>query len=380
MAKTKKSEADTEVQVIGESLEDRIKAIQQIAKKSKFNLITGSQLESFRFLKVGIPPIDVLGGPCFGRFVVVYGASGSGESTYIYRCIAAAQKEEPTKVAVLLDVEGRIDPTWMSIQGVDLEKLVIVQGEQTLEDYCEAFRRIVQTGGVSIAVIDTVSAMTPKIMFQETLSEHNVMNRDHVAKDAIKIQQFIRLTKEDIFKNNVACVLVAQVRTHGIGSYATHDGLSGGNMLKHMAIQIWCFRAMLGKADVESERITIEGKPIDVIKGFKVKAILEKDTGPNTKKVAFLPFVVGVGYDEQEALINAALTYECIEKSSATKFRWTTVTGEIVEGKRTFIKDFFKSNKVETSRLSKLVTEKHYKQETNNDGPKEKEEEVGEQG
>jgi recombination protein RecA len=340
---------------------ENLAKVLRLAQDNKIKLLKASELKPFKFLQSGLPQIDALGGPCLGRFVVIYGPKGGGKTTYLYRCIANAQKNMPNKITVLVDAEGRIDPSWMEAQGVDLEKLMVIQGHDTLEDYCNALRLLMNSGAVSIAAIDTISAMTPREMKEEAANEKNLMNRNFVARDATKIQQFIRLTKEDIFKNEVACVIVSQARTHGIGGRHTYVGLSGGNMLMHMALQIWQFTVMGNKSESVYRMVSVDGRPTKLLESFHIKALLEKDTGPNTRQVAYLPFTVGVGYDTDEAEVGAALRYGCIPEVARYSYRWTDNNGEEVKLRgRDNVKIYFRQHPEEREKLKDLIALAHH--------------------
>ena len=339
-----------------------MKKLFKLAADKGIKLVRGSELKSFQYVSSGLPQIDALGGACIGRFTVIYGPEGSGKSTYLYRQIAAFQRTFPDKIPCLVDAEQRIEPTWMQAQGVDTENLAIIQGHKTMEEFCNAARQLACSGLISYIAIDTISAMKPAIMFQETNTEKNILNRDHVAKDAVKITQFIGLINADIFNNNVACIIVAQARTHGIGGRVTYLGLSGGYMLKHMATQIWQFMQLKSAGDVTYENITVDSKPVKVVTAFKIRALLEKDTGPNPRRVAILPFVVGVGFDDIESVIGSGLRFGCIEETGKARFRWVDTNGE--EHKlhgRANVMDYFKAAPLEIERLKEAVAITHHK-------------------
>ena len=306
-----------------------IKDLMRLASKRGFKLKLASEIEPFEYIPSGLPQMDNLGGPCLGRFVVIYGAEGSGKSTMAYRYITSAQKKYPEKICLLVDAEHRVDPVWMEQQGVSLERLLIIDSCDTLEEYCQAAIDIIQTGAVSLCVIDTISAMTPAYSLEEKSSAH-ALERDHVAIDARKTQQFIKLVTSDVFKHKTAVLIVAQTRTHGIGSMYTYEGLSGGHHQKHMALQIWQF-SRTGKSDCEYQKVVIDGNTVNELASYMVRAKLEKDTGPNLGKAAFVRFRVGIGFDLLESVINAAIRFDIIKRTGGIH-----ITKNAFKVKRTF--------------------------------------------
>jgi len=350
-----KTEKEEKTLTPEQSRKKALRKIRDLSAKRGWKLKLGSDLKEFEFLRSGMPQLDELGGPVKGRFVIIYGSIGSGKSTASYNYIAQAQKDFPDQIVLLVDAEGRAQPDWMHLQGVDLDNLIVINSEKTLEDYCNAIKDIVGTGLVSLCVIDTISAMTPKIMLEETASD-KAMDRNHIAKDAIKIQQFLKITNHDFFSNETACLIIGQARTHGIGGMSTYEGLSGGNMQKHMALQIWQYRALRSEKDCEFASVDIDGHKVKVIKAFRIKALLEKDTGPNVRKAAYLPFVVGVGFDIIDSWIRTGLRQGCIVETSKARFEWTDSNGEVVKihGKEKVV-TYFKDNEEEYRTLSQRV-------------------------
>ena len=99
-----------------------------------------------------------IGGLPRGHIVEVFGHESSGKSTIALQAIAAAQ--QAGCIAAYIDAEGTFDARYAKNLGVDLESLVLVRptgGER-------AFRillQLVQSGGIDLAVIDSLTALDP---------------------------------------------------------------------------------------------------------------------------------------------------------------------------------------------------------------------------
>ena len=335
----------------------------ELAKARGFNLKLGSELEEFEYVPIGLPNFDTKGGACRGRFIVMFGPAGSTKTTLVYRMIAAFQKKFPDQSCLLISPERRNSPSWMATQGVSLDDLLILEDAEALEDYCEAALRLIKTGSISFVAVDTVSMMMPRgYLSKEDKPDVNLMDKELVALDARKIGQWIRMTNGPIFSTNTACVLVSQARTHGIGSRHAYIDLSGGHMQRHMANQIWQMTPMTSESDAVYKLIdTGEGKKVKVCTSFKVKALLKKDTGPNTGRIAYLDFRPGVGFDDALSVTNSGVFYGIVTKPSAAIYSWTDSQGVVqnFHGKPKVI-EYFQANSPEKDRLAEMILKAYH--------------------
>ena len=74
-----------------------------------------------------------IGGIPRGRIIEVYGPEGSGKTTVCLHIIAEAQKRGG--IAVFIDAEHALDPTYARALGVNIDELLVSQpdsGEQAL--------------------------------------------------------------------------------------------------------------------------------------------------------------------------------------------------------------------------------------------------------
>ncbi len=110
----------------------------------------------------GIFMIDfaTLGGIPIGRSTQLLGERSAGKSTLACKVIADAQRTHPDQTAVFVDIEGALDQVWAEAQGVDLDRLEVVEshtGEMAV-DIIEAIARSKESG---IIVIDSLAMLTP---------------------------------------------------------------------------------------------------------------------------------------------------------------------------------------------------------------------------
>src|SRR5438093_9824588 len=96
-----------------------------------------------------------IGGVPRGRIIEVYGPEGSGKTTVCLHIIAEAQRAGG--IAVFIDAEHALDPTYSRTLGVNIDELLVAQpdhGEQALE----IADIMVRSGAVDIVVVDSVAA------------------------------------------------------------------------------------------------------------------------------------------------------------------------------------------------------------------------------
>lgn len=105
---------------------------------------------------------------------LIYGYTGGGKSTISLKAIGNAQKLLPDHESVFINVEGRYDRVWAQKQGVDTDKLWLVNpptGEAALDIAEEIINKV---DNLSILVLDSLAALTP-IAEMERSVEDNLM-------------------------------------------------------------------------------------------------------------------------------------------------------------------------------------------------------------
>ena len=118
-----------------------------------------ADIESTSTGSIGLDIALGIGGIPKGRVVEVYGPESSGKTTLTLHCVAEEQKKGG--VCAFIDAEHALDPIYARKLGVDLDELLISQpdtGEQALE----IVDTLTRSGAVSMIVVDSVAALTPK--------------------------------------------------------------------------------------------------------------------------------------------------------------------------------------------------------------------------
>ena len=113
-------------------------------------------------ISTGSLSLDValgIGGLPKGRIVEIYGPESSGKTNLALHVIAEAQKKGEN--CAFIDAEHALDPAYAKKLGVNIDELIISQpdtGEQALE----ITDSLVRSKAISVLVVDSVAALTPK--------------------------------------------------------------------------------------------------------------------------------------------------------------------------------------------------------------------------
>ena len=144
-----------------------------------------------------------IGGLPKGRVVEVYGPESSGKTTLALQVVAEAQKAGG--ICAFVDAEHALDPVYAKKLGVDTEELLISQpdtGEQALE----IADTLVKSGSVSVIVVDSVAALTPRAEIEGEMGDH------HVGLQSRLMSQALRKLTGSISSTNTMMIFINQIR------------------------------------------------------------------------------------------------------------------------------------------------------------------------
>ncbi|MCY4543381.1 MAG: recombinase RecA [Rhodobacteraceae bacterium] len=164
-----------------------------------------------------------IGGLPKGRIIEIYGPESSGKTTLALHTVAEAQKAGG--VAAFVDAEHALDPGYAKSLGVDVEELLIAQpdsGEQALE----ITDTLVSSGGVSIVVVDSVAALTPRAELEGDMGDAQV------GSQARLMSQAMRKLTGTINRSNSMVVFINQIRMKIGVMFGSPETTTGGNALK----------------------------------------------------------------------------------------------------------------------------------------------------
>ncbi len=172
---------------------------------------------------IGLDVALGIGGLPQGRVIEIYGPESSGKTTLALHVIAEAQKAGG--VAAFVDAEHALDPVYAANLGVDVNELLISQpdtGEQALE----ITDTLVRSGAISVLVIDSVAALTPRAELEGDMGD------SLPGLQARLMSQALRKLTGSISKSGCMVIFINQIRMKIGVMYGSPETTSGGNALK----------------------------------------------------------------------------------------------------------------------------------------------------
>ncbi len=164
-----------------------------------------------------------VGGFPRGRVVEIFGPESSGKTTLALHVIAQAQKAGGA--AAFIDAEHALDATYARKLGVDVDNLIVSQpdyGEQALE----ITGALIGSGGIDIAVIDSVAALVPKAELDGEMGD------SHMGLHARLMSQALRKLTGTVARTNTLLIFINQVREKIGVMFGNPETTTGGRALK----------------------------------------------------------------------------------------------------------------------------------------------------
>jgi recombination protein RecA len=137
--------------------------------------------------------------------------------------IAEAQKKGG--ICAFIDAEHALDPVYAKKLGVNTTELLISQpdtGEQALE----IADTLVRSGSISVLVVDSVAALTPRAELEGEMGDH------HMGLQARLMSQALRKLTGSVSKTNTMIIFINQIRMKIGVMFGSPETTAGGNALK----------------------------------------------------------------------------------------------------------------------------------------------------
>jgi len=277
------------------------------------------EIESTSTGSLGLDIALGIGGLPKGRIVEIYGPESSGKTTLTLHCVAEEQKKGG--VCAFVDAEHALDPQYAKKLGVDLDELLISQpdtGEQALE----ITDTLVRSGAVSMVVVDSVAALTPKSELEGDMGDSNV------GVQARLMSQAMRKLTGSISRSNCMVIFINQIRMKIGVMFGSPETTTGGNALKFYS----SVRLDIRRIGAIKDRDEVVGN------ATRVKVVKNK-VAPPFKQVEF-DIMYGEGISKNGELLDLGVKAGVVEKSGA----WYSYMDERIGQGRENAKIFLKEN------------------------------------
>jgi recombination protein RecA len=260
-----------------------------------------------------------IGGLPKGRIIEIYGPESSGKTTLALHAVAEEQKQ--AGICAFVDAEHALDPVYARKLGVDVDELLISQpdaGEQALE----ITDTLVRSGAVSMVVVDSVAALTPKAELEGDMGEAQV------GAQARLMSQAMRKLTGSISRSKCMVVFINQIRMKIGVMFGSPETTTGGNALKFYS-----------SVRLDIRRIgAIKDRDETVGNQTRVKVVKNK-VAPPFKQVEF-DIMYGEGISKTGELIDLGVRAGVVEKSGA----WFSYGDQRIGQGRENAKRFLKEN------------------------------------
>ena len=309
----------------------------QFGKGSIMKLGDGNAVQEIESTSTGSIGLDIalgIGGLPKGRVVEIYGPESSGKTTLTLHCIAEEQKKGG--VCAFVDAEHALDPSYAKKLGVNLDELLISQpdtGEQALE----ITDTLIRSGAVSMVVVDSVAALTPRAEIEGDMGDHQV------GAQARLMSQAMRKLTGSISKSNCMVIFINQIRMKIGVMFGSPETTSGGNALKFYA-----------SVRLDIRRIgALKDKDEIVGNATRVKVVKNK-VAPPFKQVEF-DIMYGEGISKMGELVDLGVKVGLVEKSGS----WYSYGDERIGQGRENAKIFLQENALMASEIEQKIRAAH---------------------
>jgi len=330
---TDKKTADKE-----KALESALAQIErQFGKGSIMKLGGQNQMPAIEATSTGSIGLDIalgIGGLPKGRVVEIYGPESSGKTTLTLHVIAEEQKKGG--VCAFVDAEHALDPTYAKKLGVNLDELLISQPD-TGEQGLEIVDTLVRSGAVSLVVVDSVAALTPKSELEGDMGDYSV------GVHARLMSQAMRKLTGSINRSGCMVIFINQIRMKIGVMFGSPETTTGGNALKFYA----SVRLDIRRIGSLKDRDEVVGN------ATRVKVVKNK-VAPPFKQVEF-DIMYGEGISKNGELLDMGVKGGIVEKSGS----WYSYGDERIGQGRENSKVFLKENPAIADEIEDKIRASH---------------------
>src|SRR6187200_1084806 len=274
-----------------------------------------------------------IGGLPRGRVVEIYGPESSGKTTVALHAIANAQAAGG--ICAFIDAEHALDPEYAEKLGVDTDSLLVSQpdnGEQALE----IADMLVRSGALTLLVIDSVAALTPKAEIEGEMGD------SHVGLQARLMSQALRKMTGALSNANTTAIFINQLREKIGVMFGSPETTTGGKALKFYA-----------SVRLDVRRIETLKDGTDAVGNRTRVKVVKNKVSPPFKQTEF-DILYGQGISREGGLIDMGVEQGFVRKAGA----WYTYEGDQLGQGKENSRNFLRDNPDLANELEKRILEK----------------------
>jgi len=309
----------------------------QFGKGSIMKLGGVNAIPEIEAVSTGSLGLDIalgIGGLPRGRIVEIYGPESSGKTTLTLHVVAEAQKLGG--ICAFVDAEHALDPLYARKLGVNLDELLISQPD-TGEQGLEIVDTLVRSGAVSLVVVDSVAALTPKSELEGDMGDSSL------GVHARLMSQAMRKLTGSISRSNCMVIFINQIRMEIGVMFGSPETTTGGNALKFYA----SVRLDIRRIGAIKDRDEVVGN------STRVKVVKNKVAAP-FKEVEF-DIMYGEGISKMGEVIDLGVKAGVVEKSGS----WFSYGDERIGQGRENAKQFLRDHPATAQEIEDKIRSAH---------------------
>lgn len=289
-------------------------AIDNMSKKyGDGAIIQSSEKINIQRMSTGSLALDVItgGGYPIGKFIEFISPESCGKTTIAIHGMISAQKNFPNKRVAIIDTEHAFDSSYASGLGLNMEEVLFVQpscGEEGMDIASE----LIDSGSVSMVVIDSIAALTPKKEVDGEVGAHVI------GLHAKLMSQSCRILASKANKTGTIVYWTNQIRDKIGVMFGSPETTTGGNAMKYYASIRIDLRKKMNKDVDDNGNMTVVN--------ITAKTIKNKTFPPFRKESFDIEF--GKGIDKASEVLSLGANAEIITKGGSWYYYEDTKLGQ----------------------------------------------------